>query len=75
MLCADILYVTVHSGILFGESSLPKAMQELVEHDYHERNHQGLDHRLILEEKSDVGSFGAIPCRQQRGEMLNYYYR
>jgi hypothetical protein len=50
-------------------------MQELVEHDYHERNHQGLDHRLILEEKSDVGSFGAIPCRQQRGEMLNYYYR
>jgi putative transposase len=33
--------------ILFGESSLRTAVQNFVAHYHSERNHQGLDNRLI----------------------------
>jgi hypothetical protein len=61
--------------ILFGESSLRKAIHEFVEHCHRERNHQGLGIQLIIEDESGVGSTGAIQCRQRLGGMLNYYYR
>ena len=61
--------------ILFGEGSLRKALHEFVVHYHHERNHQGLGNRVIIEEKSGVGSTGAIRCRQRLGGMLSYYYR
>ena len=61
--------------ILFGEVSLRKAIHEFVEHYHRERNHQGLGNRLIMEEKSGVGSSWAIQCRQRLGGMLKYYYR
>jgi nucleoside-diphosphate-sugar epimerase len=35
----------------------------------------GLDNRVIIADKSGVGSTGAIRCRQRLGGMLNYYYR
>ena len=44
-------------------------------HYHHERNHQGLDNRLIIKEESDVRSTGAIQRRQRLGGMLNCYYR
>ena len=34
--------------IFFGEDSLRKAIREFVEHYQAERNHQGLDNRLII---------------------------
>ena len=34
--------------VLIGEGSLRRAGREFVAHDHHERNHQGLDNRLIL---------------------------
>jgi transposase InsO family protein len=61
--------------IVFGEGSLRKAIYEFVMHYHHERNHQGLDNRLIIENESGVGSTGAIHCRQRLGRMLNDYYR
>ena len=61
--------------ILFGEGSLRKAIQELVEHYHRERNHQGLGNRLIAQEEPQGRSDGAIQCRQRLGGMLNYYYR
>ena len=61
--------------ILFGEGSLRKALHEFVAHYHHERNHQGLGNRLIIEEESGVGTSGPIQCRQRLGGMLNYYYR
>jgi putative transposase len=61
--------------ILFGEGSLRKTIQEFMVHYHRERNHQGLGNRLIMENKSHVGSCGAIRCRQRLGGMLNYYYR
>jgi len=61
--------------ILLGEGSLRKAIHDFVMHYHHERNHQGLDNRLIIKEESEVRGTGAIQRRQRLGGMLNYYYR
>jgi transposase InsO family protein len=61
--------------ILFGEGSLRRAIQEFVRHYHHERNHQGLGNRLIVEEQSCASNSGAIQRRQRLGGLLNYYYR
>jgi len=61
--------------ILFGEGSLRKAIHEFVEPYHRERNHQGLDNRLILPEQLIGDRAGAIQRRQRLGGMLNFYYR
>ena len=61
--------------ILFGEGSLRRAIHEFVAHYHHERNHQGLGNRLIVEEEPRADKTGAIQCRQRLGGMLKYYYR
>jgi putative transposase len=61
--------------ILFGEGSLLRAIQEFVRHYHHERNHQGLGNRLIMEEESCARNGGAIQCGRRLGGMLNYYYQ
>ena len=61
--------------ILFGEGSLRKAIQELVEHYHRERNHQGLDNRLIIQEQPVAHSAAVVQYRSRLGGMLNYYHR
>jgi hypothetical protein len=61
--------------ILFGEGSLRRAIHELLAHYHHERNHQGLRNRLIIEEKPRTDKTGVVQCHQRLGRMLNYYYR
>jgi len=61
--------------ILFGEGSLRKAIREFVEHYHRERNHQGLNNRLIMPEQLIGDRTGAIQRRPRLGGMLNYYYR
>ena len=61
--------------ILFGESSLRKAVQEFLQHYHLERNHQGLGNRLIMPGKRDSDQKGAVECRERLGGMLKYYYR
>lgn len=61
--------------ILFGEGSLRKAIREFVSHYHCERNHQGLDNRLIIPDERHFGNKGAIQRRERLGGMLNYYYR
>ncbi len=61
--------------ILFGEESLRTALHNFVAHYHTERNHQGLDNRLIMPDKSNAGHRGAIRRRERLGGMLNYYYR
>jgi hypothetical protein len=51
--------------ILFGEGSLRRAIREFIEHYHHERNHQGLGNRLIVEEEPRAAKSGAIQCRQR----------
>ena len=61
--------------ILFGESSLRKAVGEFVAHYHREWNHQGLDNQLIIKDKFCLACRGPIQRRQRLGGMLNYYYR
>ena len=44
-------------------------------HYHEERNHQGLENRLIRELPSVPTNEGAIHRRPRLGGMLNYYYR
>ncbi len=61
--------------IFFGEHSLRTAIDEFVQHYHQERNHQGLDNRLI-DPSENVGlDNGPIACRQRLGGLLQYYYR
>ena len=61
--------------IFFGEQSLRRAISEFITHYHQERNHQGLDNRLI-DPKEGVGHVvGQIQCRQRLGGMLKYYNR
>ena len=61
--------------VLIGEGSLRRAVREFVAHYHHERNHQGLDNRLILPLSTAPPPRGRVQCRQRLGGMLNYYYR
>ena len=61
--------------VLIGEGSLRRAVREFVAHDHHERDHQGLDNRLILPLSTAPPPRGRVPCRQRIGGMLHYDYR
>jgi putative transposase len=61
--------------IFFGETSLRHATREFLTHYHAERNHQGLDNKLI-DPGEEVGrTAGAIECRERLGGMLKYYHR
>lgn len=61
--------------ILFGERSLNRAIREFVLHYHHERNHQGLDNRLIVPLAHDDRPRSRVRRRQRLGGLLNYYYQ
>lgn len=61
--------------ILFGEPMLRHAVANFILHFHAERNHQGLDNKLIEPEPS-VGSLeGEVVCRERLGGLLKYYHR
>ena len=61
--------------IFVGQASLRRAIAHYVAHYHIERNHQGLENRLIRPEPSRVGNDDRIVHRRPRlGGMLNYYY-
>ena len=61
--------------ILFGEDSLRNSIQQFLDHYHQERNHQGLENRLIVPMKATINSEGRIERRKKLGGLLNYYYR
>ena len=61
--------------ILFGETSLRTAVQNFIVHYHSERNHQGLDNRLIQPEPDHLENTGEVQRRERLGGLLNYYYR
>ena len=61
--------------IFFGEQSLRTAVREFGTHYHGERNHQGLDNRLITPYKTIGVQAGTVRRRQRLGGMLKYYYR
>jgi hypothetical protein len=52
--------------IFFGERSLRKATREFAAHYHRERNHQGIDNRLIEPTSHNDSKLGA---------MLRFYHR
>ena len=61
--------------IFFGEDMLRNTIREFVTHYHRERNHQGLDNRL-LEPVEIIGTTtGLVRKRERVGGLLNYYYR
>ena len=60
--------------ILFGEDSLRNNIHQFLDHYHLERNHQGLENRLIPM-KGKVNTEGRIERRERLGGLLNYYYR
>jgi transposase InsO family protein len=61
--------------IFFGQASLWHAITQFMTHYHGERNHQGLENRL-LRPLSAVGELhGRVKRRQRLGGMLSYYHR
>ena len=61
--------------IPLGDRHLRRAVKEYTEHDHVERNHQGLDNRLIEELPGVVDMDSAVVRHERLGGVLNYYER
>ncbi len=61
--------------IPLGERHLRHAVRENTEHYHVERNHQGLDNRLIEEPPGVVDMNSAVIRHERLGGVLNYYDR
>jgi hypothetical protein len=59
--------------ILIGESSLHRATSEYILHYHGERNHQGLENKIIHPEFTPFPTEGAVICRKRLGGLLRYY--
>ena len=60
--------------IFFGERSLRNAVKEFCLH-HQERNHQGLENKLIEPGEEVACTEDRVTCRERLGGMLKYYYR
>jgi transposase InsO family protein len=58
-----------------GEWHLRRAIREYLEHYHRERNHQGLENRLIEPVAEPANNNGRVRRRQRLGGMLNFYTR
>src|ERR1700681_1884517 len=60
--------------IFVGQASLRRAVSEYMDHYHRERNHQGLDNRLIVPTAVKAND-DKVHCDARLGGTLNYYYR
>ena len=61
--------------IFVGQASLRRAVSEYMANYHGERNHQGLDNRLIRRNPSMFAQDGRVSRRARLGGMLNFYCR
>jgi hypothetical protein len=61
--------------ILFGESSLRRALQQSVVHYHEERNHQGKENLILFPTQTEARKkkAGAVRCRERLAGLLKYY--
>jgi len=57
-----------------GENHLRTVVRAYVAHYHLERNHQGLDNKLIFPVQESYKIEDTIRCRERLGGMLRYYY-
>ena len=60
--------------IFVGQGSLRRAVAEYITHYHAERNHQGLENRLIVPAAMEPKD-GAVLRHARLGGTLNFYYR
>jgi len=58
-----------------GQGMARRALRDYVAHYHGERNHQGIENRLINEPTTEIADVGPIARRRRLGGMLNYYER
>jgi hypothetical protein len=58
-----------------GEDHLRQLVKEYAKHYHAERNHQGLDNRLIEKPQVVVDMHSAVVRNERLGGVLNYYQR
>jgi hypothetical protein len=61
--------------VLIGAASLQRATSQFVFHYHTERNHQGLENKIIQPGFARLPTKGTIHCRKRLGVLLRYYYR
>ena len=61
--------------VMLGEGSLYHVIHEYLTHYHRERNHQGLDNRLIAPEEGVGCQMGHVTRRERLGGLLHYYDR
>ena len=61
--------------VLLGEGHLRLVVREYVEHYHCERNHQGLDNRILERAPPPANSGVEVQRRERIGGLLNYYHR
>ena len=61
--------------IFFGSASLRHAITQFITHYHAERNHQGLENRLLLPLGAFNDPHARVKRRQRLGGMLSYYHR
>ena len=61
--------------IFFGEKSLRRAVSSFVKHYHEERNHQGLDNKIIDPNDGVITITSKIECGERLGGILKYYHR
>jgi len=61
--------------IFIGERSLRRAIMEYTAHYHEERNHQGLENRLIRRAAASAANDAVIHRRIRLGGILSYYER
>ena len=61
--------------IPFSKKHLREIVSEFMEHYHRERNHQGLDNRLLEATLANAPNSRPTKCRERLGGVLNFYYR
>lgn len=61
--------------IFFGGKHLRCTIHEYVQHYHAERNHQGIDNRLIERSNDHSDNVGLVLLRTRLAGMLKYYFR
>ena len=61
--------------IFCGEKLLQTAASNYVDHYLRERNHQGMDNRLLIPGREVGEKAGEVMCRERLGGLLRYYHR
>jgi len=70
----SIKYECLNRMIFLGQHSLRHAISQFMAHYHAERNHQGLENRLVRPVPL-IGSSQPVRRSQRLGGMLNYYHR